>query len=223
MPSRQLPLVNDEIYHVLNRGVARAPIFSDKKSYERFILALNYYQYTNAPVKLSHYLSMPLFQREDILKGLEKEGKCLVEIVAFCLMPNHFHLLLKQLVDRGISLFMRKTGTSYGHYFNLRTDRIGPLVQGTFKAIRIVSEEQLLHMIRYIHINPYVGMVVKKDELLKYPWSSLGDYLRKQKSGLISEKVINEYFETAKGHLDFIKDEADFKRSQKELKHLSLE
>lgn len=218
-----MPLVTDEIYHVLNRGVARAPIFSDKKSYERFILALNYYQYTNVPIKLSHYLSMPLWQRQDIVNQLQKENKRLVEIMAFCLMPNHFHLLLKQLDDGGISLFMRKAGTSYGHYFNLRTDRIGPLVQGIFKAVQIVSEEQLLHVIRYIHINPYVGMVVKKDELLKYSWSSLADYLRKQRSGLICEKVISEYFKTSKSHLDFIKDEADFKRQEKEFKYLDLE
>ena len=137
MPIRQLPLVTGEIYHIINRGVAQSPIFSTQKDYQRLIETLDYYRFIDVPGKLSRYKSLPIDQRDSIKADLDKNGKKLVEIVAYCLMPNHFHLLLKQLEDGGISQFMRKSSVSYGRYFNTRSDRLGALLQGVFKAIKI--------------------------------------------------------------------------------------
>ena len=117
MPIRQLPLVTGEIYHIINRGVAQSPIFSTQKDYQRLIETLDYYRFIDVPGKLSRYKSLPIDQRDSIKADLDKNGKKLVEIVAYCLMPNHFHLLLKQLEDGGISQFMRKSSVSYGRYF----------------------------------------------------------------------------------------------------------
>ena len=223
MPIRQLPLVTGEIYHIINRGVAQSPIFSTQKDYQRLIETLDYYRFIDVPGKLSRYKSLPIDQRDSIKADLDKNGKKLVEIVAYCLMPNHFYLFLKQLEDGGISQFMRKSSVSYGRYFNTRSDRLGALLQGVFKAIRIVSEDQLLHVIRYIHINPYVGFVVKKTELRRFPWSSLPDYLDERRSNLISQSLIREWFSSAKAHWEFINDEADYQRHVKELAYLHLE
>src|SRR3989344_2730245 len=179
MPIRYNPLVTGEIYHVLNRGVAGMPLFPNARFHQRFLQLLNYYQYYDAQVKFSDFLSLNRDDRETLAGQLFKSNQLWVEIIAYCLMPNHFHLLLRQVRDQGIFQFVRKTGISYGRYFNLRQERRGPLLQGTFKAVRVESEEQLLHVIRYIHINPFVGMVVKRAQLADYPWSSLPDYLGK--------------------------------------------
>ena len=104
----------------------------------------------------------------------------IVDIGAYCLMPNHFHILLQQLQDNGISTFVRKLLNSYTRYFNTKNERIGPLFQGQFKAVRVESDEQLLHLTRYIHLNPLVGYVVK--DLRNFEWSSYLDYIKNKLS-----------------------------------------
>ena len=84
-------------------------------------------------------------------------------------MPNHFHLLLKQTIDNGISHFLSKFTNSYTKYFNTKYNRVGPVFQGVFKSVHIESDEQLMHLSRYIHLNPVVSAVVEKQNLLSYP------------------------------------------------------
>ncbi len=221
MPIRYMPLVTGEIYHVLNRGVAGQTIFPDVRANQRFLQLLNYYQYLEAPVKFSSFLTINRDDRETLERQLLKSGRRWVEIIAYCLMPNHFHLLVRQVADRGIFQFIRRTGISYSRYFNLRHDRFGPLLQGVFKAVRVESEEQLIHVIRYIHINPYVGLVVKKEGLADYPWSSLPDYLGlgAGEVRLVKEKLIK----IGKGYLRQIMEEAEDRRRVKALGRLNLE
>lgn len=223
MPYRFEPLVTDEIYHIMNRGVARSPIFSSRQDYQRFLETIDYYRFQDAPGKLSAFKVLGIDQRQAIRADLAKENKKNVEILAYCLMPNHFHLLLKQLQDGGISVFMRKSSVSYSRYFNTKNERIGAVFQGMFKTVRIMSEEQLLHVIRYIHINPYTGMVIKKEALKTYPWSSLPEYLREKESDLINQKLVKEWFSSGKKHWQFIVDEADYQRRIKEMSFLHLE
>lgn len=221
MPFRIIPLVTGEIYHVVNRGVAGQTIFPDTRSYQRFLQPLDYYQYLEAPGKFSSFLALNRDGREKVRQQLLKSGRRLVEIIAYCLMPNHFHLLLRQTADQGIYQLMKKICISYSRSFNRRADRYGPLLQGVFKAVRVESEEQLLHVIRYIHINPYVGMVVKKEALASYPWSSLPDYLGKGGGPvyLVKEKLIK----TGRGYLTEIMAEAEDKRRIKAMERLNLE
>src|SRR3990172_12734657 len=116
MPYRMTPLVNDEYYHVFNRGVAFQPTYYLKKDYERFLLYLSYYRFNNLPFKLSKLLQITVEERGKILQKLKIAGEKNVEIISFCLMPNHFHLLLKQEVDGGISSFMRKITDGFTRY-----------------------------------------------------------------------------------------------------------
>lgn len=221
MPFRVVPLVTGEIYHIVNRGVAGLEIFPDVRSNQRFLQLLDYYQYAEAPVKFSSFLTMNRDDRAQVKRQLLKSNQRLVEIIAYCLMPNHFHLLLRQTAEQGIYQLMKKIGISYSRSFNLRSDRYGPLLQGVFKAVRVESEEQLLHVIRYIHINPYVGMVIKPELLADYPWSSLPDYLGRGggQVWLIKEKLIK----VGKGYLNEIMAEAEDKRRQKAFERFNLE
>src|SRR3990170_308611 len=190
MPVRKTPLVTDQIYHIFNRGLSGAPIFSGTRSYQRFINCLMYYRFQKPPLKLSHFLVQSREDQNDILFKLSESDGKLVDLYCFCLMPNHFHLLIKQLTDKGISNFMRVIMNSYSSYFNLTKKRLGPLLQGIFKSVRIETDEQLLHVSRYIHINPLTGHTILREKLTSFPWSSLPEYLRKES---VSEDVTSKY------------------------------
>lgn len=95
-------------------------------------------------------------------------------------MPNHFHLLLQQIRDGGITEFISKLTNSYTRYFNIRNKRIGPLFQGEFKAVHVETDEQLIHLSRYIHLNPIVSYITKKLE--SYQWFSYLEYLGRAKT-----------------------------------------
>src|SRR3989338_4038652 len=119
---------NGNYYHIYNRGVEKRNIFMGRRDYQQFLLTMDFYHKNPLPAKLS-----------DFKRGIEKAKKIenqidLVGIYSYCLMPNHFHILLKQNVDGGITKFLRKFANSYTSYFNTKYDRIGPLFQGTFKA-----------------------------------------------------------------------------------------
>jgi len=224
MPGREIPLVNEEIYHILNRGVASQPIFLDKWDYKRAIETMLYYQNIRQPQKYSTFIIQAHIRREQILMDLKHKGEFLVEIIAYCFMPNHFHFLLKQIQDGGISKFLSNFSNSYTRYFNTKHKRLGPLFQGKFKSIRIETDEQLLHLSRYTHLNPYTSYVVKTlDQLLTYPFSSLPEYLNPQSSSFCHKKEVLSHFKKPSLYLEFLKDQADYQRRLDEIKHLTLE
>lgn len=147
-----------------------------------------------------------------------------VSIIAYCLMPNHFHFLLKQLKEDGITIFMNRLANSYSRYFNLKYKRGGTLFQGRFKAILVKNDEQLLHLTRYIHLNPYASGVVKNTkELENYPWSSFREYLKKKKTNQITKDVILDFFQTKESFKQFTLDQADYAKELERIKRLTLE
>lgn len=221
MPLRSTPLVTGEFYHVYNRGIARQPVFLSKRDYERFILTLSYYRFLNPPVKLSRLLQLSEGIRKDYIAGLEGKGEKLANIVSFVLMPNHFHLLLKQTTDNGISTFMRLAINSWTRYFNTKHSRPGALFQGAFKAVHIETDEQLIHLSRYIHLNPLVSYVVKEKNFLSYPWSSLPDYLG-GKSPLVELEIILSQFSSPSAYQKFVMDQADYAKKLAEIKYLTF-
>ena len=154
MPGRKEVIATGEIYHVINRGIASQPIFFTKRDYQRACNTFFYYRNRVLSKRYSYFLRESLEERQQILKDLNKKENFLVEIMAFCLMPNHFHFLLRQVVDDGIPKFLSKFTNSYTRYFNTKRKRNGPLFQGKFKAVRIEIDEQLLHVARYIHLFP---------------------------------------------------------------------
>ena len=122
MPYRKTPIVTDEIYHIFNRGIDKRPTFTDKREYQRALLTINFYRFVKPPLKLSRFLSLLDDESTLILQSLEKTNR-LVDTISFCLMPNHFHYLLKQLVDGGIPKFISQFENSYTRYFNTKNER----------------------------------------------------------------------------------------------------
>lgn len=223
MPGRTTPLITDQIYHVLNRGISFQPTFKFKKDFDRAIEVARYYQNKNTPIRYSKFMLSSLDERKEVLTDLLKKKDFLVEIIAYCLMPNHFHLILKQLEENSISKFMSRFTDSYTRYFNVRNNRQGPLFQGRFKAIRVETDNQLFHLTRYIHLNPYSSFVVKTiPELLSYQYSSFWEYL--SDSPLIcSKKIVLNQFKNIEAYRKFVLDQADYQRKLDEIKHLLLE
>lgn len=220
---RKIPLVIGHFYHVFNRSVARQPIFLTNRDYQRALDVLTFYSYLNPPIRFSHYNRLPQSQKNDFMDNLRKNDK-LVEILAFCLMPNHVHFLIKETRDRGISTFMSNFQNSYAKYFNIKTERSGTLFQTMFKAVLIETDEQLIHVARYIHLNPVTAYIVKDiEELKNYLWSSFSTYTGINNLDIINKDTILSYFPSVKKLVDFISDQIDYQRQLDRIKHLLLE
>lgn len=213
MAQRPIPFIEQGIYHILNRGVNKQLIFSDERDYSRFLQTLYYYQFSGPKPKFSTYKR---FQKNDF----ESNPK-IIEIICFCLMPNHFHLMLRQLSEGGVVEFMSKVTNSYTKYFNTRHSRTGYLVQGEFKAVYIETDEQLLHTSRYIHLNPLVADLVK--DLTTYMYSSYPDFVGLSKSSLCNPEPILGFFKTKFAYKTFIDDHEGYARELHKIKHLLID
>lgn len=224
MPGRAVILANNQIYHVLNRGITSQIIFFNKKSYQRALDIFLYYQNRKISLKYSYLISKSTTERLEILEKLKAEKNFLAEIIAYCFMPNHFHFLLKQTASHGISKFLSNFTNSYTRYFNTKNKRKGPLFQGKFKAIRIEADEQLQHVCRYIHLNPYSSYVVKDFKGLEnYPYSSFPEYLGKTDTSFCLKKDILNHFKNKEVYKNFVFNQADYQRRLQSIKKLTLE
>jgi putative transposase len=224
MPLRKTPLITGEFYHILNRGSDSIPIFRNRYDYQRFIKTFIYYQHQDPPLKFSIFLKKSEAEREKIFSELNQSKKILVEIIVYCLMPNHYHFLLKQALDRGIFNFTRLISNSYSRYFNTKYKRKGSLFEGRFKAVRVENENQLLHLGRYIHLNPYSGFLVKNFKDLKnYPYSSLPEYLNPESGNVCQKEIIYSYFKHPSDYQKSVLDRADYQKKLETIKHQTLE
>lgn len=223
MPYRKILLAQDQIYHIFNRGVARLPIFSISRDYIRFLNLMDYYRFIRVPLSFSHLKKLIPEDREKLLLELKQKDDTHVEIFAFCLMPNHFHLLLRQNSIDGITSFMKNLQNGYAKYYNIKHDRVGPLFQSIFKAVRVETDEQLLHVFRYIHLNPSTGYLVEARNLLSYPWFSLPNYLSASTYEFVNKEFISSFFKSAKNLEEFVLDQIEYQRSLDRIKHLLLE
>lgn len=223
MPARITPLINEHFYHIFNRGVNKQPIFENVKDYKRFLTLIRYSNYENCNLRFSKFILLSNRERLEIERKLEKSTK-LTDILTYCLMPNHFHLLLRQKVNNGISKFMAKLQNSYGKYLNIKNNRIGPLFQNRFKSVLVETDNQLLHLSRYIHLNPYSSAIIKDfDALLNYQWSSLREYLLISNSEICIKKVILGSFSNPTKYREFILNNSDYQKNLDKIKHLIID
>ncbi|MBI4057911.1 transposase [Candidatus Microgenomates bacterium] len=223
MPVRKVPLVNGEMYHVINRGIDGRLTFGNKREYIRAIRTLDYYRYQSPPLRLSKFLDLPVEKRANVLNSI-KRGDLLVDIVCYCFMPNHIHFLLRQNIDKGISDFMRLFQNSYTRYFNTKNERQGPLFLDQFKAVHIGKDDELLHVSRYIHLNPYSAYLVKSFEnLIEYEWSSLPEYLGCRKTDICEAETVLSFFKKTNEYRKFVFNNKDYQRRLQALKHLFIE
>ncbi|MBI2020700.1 transposase [Candidatus Daviesbacteria bacterium] len=224
MPYRKTPLITDEVYHVFNRSIAGLPIFLNNKNYQRALDTINFYRFEKPGLRFSHYNRLPMQQKSEFLENLKSGNAKRVRIWAYCLMPNHIHFVLKQLSENGIANFMSNVQESYAKYFNIREERTGALFQSMFKAVRIETDEQLIHVVRYIHLNPLTAYVIRETkELETYPWCSFVEYINRQNAGIADKEDVLSYFSSLKRLKDFTYDQVDYQRKLAEIKHLALE
>ena len=205
---RNIRFVNEGIYHVYNRSVEKREIFVDDQDRFRFIHDL--FEFNDEAPAVNFYYKRPLLQSYETKshKIEQQKRKLLVEILAFVVMPNHFHLLLRQIKENGISNFMHKLGTGYTMYFNQKYERAGSLFQGTYKAILVNQEAHFIHLPYYIHLNPLdLKFPEWRDREIKnykqamkflenYRWSSFLDYIGKKNFPSVTQReFLNEFFE----------------------------
>lgn len=180
------PYVENGYYHVYNRGVEKRIVFLDERDYKTFLFFLKSYLDPNERVRPDTGLHNPMNLSEE------------VELFAFCLMPNHYHLLLHQKTKDGMSKLMKRLATHYSIYFNKRYTRVGPLFQGIYKGVLIDSDPYLLHVSRYIHRNPIELVKVDPSQrinlIASYPYSSYGDYRGQRLSAWVKPQFILNYF-----------------------------
>src|SRR3989344_8614218 len=192
MPSRntQKEYVEDAYYHIYNRGVGQQTIFKEDMDYIVFLSLLKRYLY-NEPTKDSLGREYPNYHDN-------------IQLLAFCLMSNHFHLLVHQRDKKAVTKLMQSLCTAYTMYFNRRYERVGRLFQGRFKASIITNDAYLIQISRYIHLNP--------DKHMGWEFSSLPYYLKIKQASWINPQPILELFDDS-SYLDFIKDFAGHRQS----------
>ena len=191
MPIKRPQLINKKIYHIVNRGVGNSLIFKNKDDYYRGIFSLYEFNDSN-PASIFKRRRARLWAKQDGREQFSSARDLLVEILDFYFMPNHIHLLVRQIKDNGITQFMRKLGAGYAGYFNRRYNRKGHLFQGRFRAVHIKTNEQLKNVFVYIHTNGVSLLEPKWKErgisnpkkvikfLENYKWSSYQDYIGKK-------------------------------------------
>ncbi|MEK7186964.1 MAG: transposase [Patescibacteria group bacterium] len=207
---RNLQFAQGEHYHVYNRGVDKRVIFKDARDFERFLLSMTDFNSIEPIGSIYEYsfLKNESKKRENPQLGnlvsksghkkRKQENKPLVEFIAYCLNKNHFHFILKQMEEKGIEKFMHRLGVGFTKYFNLRYKRTGALFQGTFKAVHVESNEQLLYLSVYVNLNNKIHG--HKDNHFVSSWT---EYRNESNRNICNKKIILEQF---KNPLSFCKD-----------------
>lgn len=194
MPAKNVlkSYVEEGFYHLYNRGVEKRKIFLDEQDYKVFLKCLKLYldPFQELPPRKVTIGDYSFQAPAKPLKNYHGQ----IELLSYCLMPNHFHLLIKQKAKNSMELFMRSLATKYSTYFNKRYDRVGSLFQGPYKAVLVENDNYLLHLSRYIHLNPVKPV---KDSPLHMSYSSYADYLQKRKTSWVNTKILLSYFKTA--------------------------
>lgn len=223
MPVRKIPLANKHFYHIYNRSLDGRPIFEDKRDLRRFLLTINFYRFRNLPLRYSFFFNLKPSEREKMIQEIKKNEEILVEILSYAIMPNHYHLLLRQVDENGISRFVGNLQNSYARYYNTKNERKGHLFEGEFKAVLVESEEQLIHLARYIELNPLTSFIIKNfEELKKSNLVSLHEYLNNSE-GICQKKYLLSHFKSISRYLSFLKNHEDYQKKLGKIKHLILE
>ena len=214
-----------EVYHVMNKSIEGFKIFNRSADYERMTHLMWYFTLIHPPAKFSYFLEHdPLIKTEGVLARIAdyvQEGRQQVQIIAYCIMPTHFHIIVKQLRDNGISEFLRKSLNGYARYFNVSHRREGTLWMSRFKSVRVENDEQLLHLTRYVHLNPYSAGLIQ--HIQDWNYSSFREYVEPENM----QHYICDYTDlvdfTRKKYFKFCSDQSDYQRSLAIIKKAILE
>ncbi|KKR19076.1 MAG: hypothetical protein UT48_C0037G0006 [Parcubacteria group bacterium GW2011_GWE2_39_37] len=195
---RKFEFQTDEYYHIYNRGVDKRQIFVDENDFIRFLTGMREFNIEKSIGSLRTLQALSACSCRHLEPG---ESTSLVNIICYCLNKNHFHFILKQQIENGITKFMHKISMGYTNYFNLKHERSGSLFQGPFKAVHINTNDYLLWLSGYINGNCQIhGLGDAKN----YPWSSYKDYLYLRNGTLCDKKPILEQFKGLNEYEKFV-------------------
>lgn len=210
-----------EVYHITNKSIEGYVIFNDETEYLRMKQLLQYYQVDNPPARYSYFVAWQKDKNELVNKKNRQNKEKLVRIIAYCLMPTHIHLILQATRERGISIFVNKILNSYTRYFNTKHRRKGPLWTGRFKRVLVKTDEQLIHLTRYVHLNPVTAYLVDLPE--QWSFSSYHEYL-------VEEPMVDKICEfkhileiSPSEYKKFVEDQISYQRELAAIKGLTLE
>lgn len=216
-------LITGEIYHIFNKSIAEYKILNDSADFLRLIETLRYYQKKKRKVlSFSHfYRSQERLMQYPKGKEIIDQDRNIVNIIAYCLMPTHLHLIIRQLEEKGISIFMSNILNSYSRYFNIKHKRKGPLWEGRFKRILVENDEYLIHLTRYLHLNPVTAHLVDVPE--KWLYSSYNEYL----SNFSIDSRLCKYDDVLDikpiAYKEFVEDRIAYQRELAKIRNLLLE
>ena len=237
---RKFPFVVGKIYHIYNRGVAKCSICNKEADYWRFLQGLCLFNDEKSVTNILWQLErnrnrLTLNVLKDYLVSQGSERKPLVRIMAYCIMGNHYHLLVEEIQKDGITKFMHKLGLGYARYFNNKYERVGSLFQDKFKNILVDDEKYLLYLLVYINVLNPADLIEPgwREEGIKdieavlkfavdYLWSTHQEYIGKRRSLIIEKGILEELLPTPKAYLDLVKAVLSGKGYQ-EIFHLALE
>lgn len=211
-------LINEHIYHIFTKSIEGFRIFRSPLDYERMKGLLQFYRLQKLPIRYSTFLKLK--DKERFFERYYAGKDYWVDIIAYCLMPTHLHLILSQLNNNGISIFMGNVLNSYTRYFNSKYKRKGPLWQSRFRGVLIETEEQLHHLTRYIHLNPVSDNLVQNPEDWKF--SSYLEFINKKP---LKERLCSydKYISIDEKYKDFVLARKEYQRELAKIKHLCLE
>lgn len=221
MPYRKTVFANEQFYHITNHTVGNEIIFLNKIALKRALALINFYRF-KSPMSFSRFLQLNKEKQQRLKEAILKSPP-LVEIYAFSLMPNHFHFLLKQLAENGISAFISNFQNGYAKYYNLKSGRKGSLFCQMFKGILIETEEQFIHVSRYIHLNPVTAFLIKINQLEDYIYNSFSTYMEIFIHPFIEKNLILSRFKTPEVYKKFVFDQENYQKELAKIKSLVLE
>ena len=222
MPSRKDIFRNGSIYHIFNKTIDRRLIFEDDRISDLFLKLLRYYRSTKSIIRYSHFNELKGEFRVNFEKQILIPEYFKIEILTFCLMPNHFHLLLKQKKEDGIIRFMSDTVNSVTRFFNILHERKGPVFLPQFRSRQIHTRELLIHVSRYQHLNPFSSGIVKNiNDLLTYPLSSFNEYSNTKFTSLCNTDIILKEFNYGKTkYQEFVISNAEHQKMLESVKYI---
>lgn len=218
---RKEVLANGEVYHVLNHSIADEEIFYKSTVLRRTLDLINYYRFPQK-LRFSQFKNLPKEAKETYYKEF-LNSEPLVKIYAYAFMPNHYHLLLRQTQNKGITIFISNFQNSFAKYLNKKDSRQGSVFQRPFRSRRITSDEILMHVSRYIHLNPITSFIVNYKNHENYPWTSYLDYLGKREIGFVETEFILKLFGSRENYEKFVSNQVDYQRKLHKIKKYLLE
>lgn len=216
MTNRKTPFVTGEYYHLYNRGIDKRNIFSGQKDLNRFFQSMIEFNVSEPIGSIYENSFIKKSQLGGSTSKLRKGSQKLVDFVAFCLNPNHFHFIVTQSSEKGIEKFMHRLGTGYTMYFNEKEKRSGALFQGRFKSVHVDTNEYLLHLSAYVNLNNKVHQLGGSTSKLVGSRSSWGEYVDKNIGGVCEKKIILDQFNNINEYKKFSLSSLEMIRRRKE-------